>query len=123
MRVSRDSFEQLVRTAVASLPDRFLSKMGNVGVIVETRPSHTQRVRNNLGPRDTLLGLYEGVPLTERGAYVPPLPDVITLFQEPIEDACESHEGLEQQVRITVAHEVAHYFGFSDDALADLGIG
>ena len=116
MRVSRDSFEQLVRTAVASLPDRFLSKMGNVGVIVETRPSHTQRVRNNLGPR-------EGVPLTERGAYVPPLPDVITLFQEPIEDACESHEGLEQQVRITVAHEVAHYFGFSDDALADLGIG
>jgi predicted Zn-dependent protease with MMP-like domain len=121
--VSRDHFEQLVRAAVASLPDRFLSKMGNVGVIVEVRPSHNQRVRNNLGPRDTLFGLYEGIPLTERGAYVPPLPDVITLFQEPIEDACDSLEQLDQQVQITVAHEVAHYFGFSDDDLADLGIG
>lgn len=123
MQVSRDHFEQLVRAAVAALPDRFLSKMGNVGVIVEVRPSHNQRVRNNLGPRETLFGLYEGIPLTERGAYVPPLPDVITLFQEPIEDACDSLEQLDQQVQITVAHEVAHYFGFSDDDLADLGIG
>lgn len=104
------------------MPDQFLSKMGNVGVIVADRPTNAQRVRNNLGPQDTLFGLYEGVPLTERGAFVPPLPDVITLFQEPIEDSCDSMEELERQVRITVAHEVAHYFGFSDDALADMGI-
>ena len=122
MRVSRDSFEELVRDAVSSLPDRFLSKMGNVGVIVAARPTPAQRTQNHLGPQDTLFGLYEGVPLTERGAFVPPLPDVITLFQEPIEASCDSMEKLERQVRITVAHEVAHYFGFSDDELVDLGI-
>ena len=123
MRVSRDAFEQLVREAVSSLPGRFLSKMGNVGVIVADRPTHAQRAQNNLRPQETLLGLYEGVPLTERGAYVPPLPDVITLFQEPIEESCDSLEELERQVRATVEHEVAHYFGFSDNELADMGIG
>lgn len=97
--------------------------MGNVGVVVADRPTHAQRVQNSLGPQDTLFGLYEGVPLTERGAFVPPLPDVITLFQEPIEDSCSSLEELERQVRTTVTHEVAHYFGFSDDELVDMGIG
>ena len=96
--------------------------MGNVGVIVSDRPTRTQRKQNNLGPRDTLFGLYEGIPLTERGAFVPPLPDVITIFQEPIEESCESPEELQQQVQVTVAHEVAHYFGFSDDALTEMGI-
>ena len=123
MHVSRDSFEELVRGAVSSLPERLLSKMGNVGVIVADRPTPAQRAQNNLGLHDTLFGLYEGVPLTERGAFVPPLPDVITIFQKPIEDSCDSLEQLEQQVRVTVTHEVAHYFGFSDDALADMGIG
>ncbi len=97
--------------------------MGNVGVVVADRPTYAQRAEHGLGQHETLLGLYEGVPLTVRGAYVPPLPDVITLFQEPIEDSCDSLEELERQVRRTVAHEVAHYFGFSDDALAEMGIG
>ncbi len=97
--------------------------MGNVGVIVADRPTPAQRVQNDLGPQDTLFGLYEGVPLTERGAYVPPLPDVITLFQGPIEESCDSPEQLAHQVRTTVAHEVAHYFGFSDDALVGMGLG
>lgn len=123
MQVSRESFEEMVRHAVSSLPDRFLSKMGNVGVVVADRPTYAQRVQNGLGPHETLLGLYQGIPLTERGAYVPPLPDVITLFQEPIEDSCNSMEKLEQQVRTTVAHEVAHYFGFSDCELDSMGIG
>lgn len=122
MRVSRDSFEDLVRGAVSSLPEQFLSKMGNVGVIVADHPTHAQRAQNDLGPGDTLFGLYEGVPLTARGAFVPPLPDVITIFQGPIEDSCDSLEQLEHQVRTTVTHEVAHYFGFSDDALADMGL-
>lgn len=123
MHVSKDSFEDLVRDAVSSLPERFLSKMTNVGVIVADRPTRAQRIQNELGPRDTLFGLYEGVPLTERGGFVPPLPDVITIFQEPIEDSCSSLEQLEEQVRLTVTHEVAHYFGFSDEALVDMGIG
>lgn len=97
--------------------------MGNVGVIVADRPTQAQRAQNDLLPQQTLLGLYEGIPLTARGAFVPPLPDVITLFQEPIEDSCDSLEELERQVRTTVEHEVAHYFGFSDNELADMGIG
>ncbi|MCZ6539528.1 MAG: metallopeptidase family protein [Chloroflexi bacterium] len=121
--MSRESFEELVRDAVSSLPDRFLSKMGNVGVVVADRPTQDQRAENNLGPHETLFGLYHGVPLTERGAYVPPLPDVITIFQEPIENSSDSMEKLERQVRTTVTHEVAHYFGFSDDELVDMGIG
>ena len=121
--MSRDRFEDLVRDAIASLPDRFLSNMGNVSVIVAAHPTPSQRAENGLGPHDTLFGLYEGIPLTERGGYVPPLPDVITIFQEPVEEGSNSEDQLEQQVRTTVAHEVAHYFGFSDDQLENMGIG
>ena len=113
----------MVRDVVTSLPDQFLSKMGNVSVIVVDQPTQAQRAENGLGPHDTLFGLYEGIPLTERGGYVPPLPDVITIFQKPVEDSSTSEEDLARQVRTTVAHEVAHYFGFSDDQLDDLGLG
>ena len=113
----------MVRDAIASLPDRFLSKMGNVSVIVADRPTPAQRAENGLGPHDTLFGLYEGIPLTERGAYVPPLPDVITIFQEPVEQGVTSEDDLTRQVLTTVAHEVAHYFGFSDEQLDTMGIG
>ncbi|MDA1279987.1 MAG: metallopeptidase family protein [Chloroflexi bacterium] len=112
-----------MRDSIASLPDRFLLKMGNVSVIVASKPTPTQRAENDLDPDDTLYGLYEGVPLTERGGYVPPLPDVITIFQEPIEASSTSEDDLTRQVRTTVAHEVAHYFGFSDQQLDELGIG
>jgi predicted Zn-dependent protease with MMP-like domain len=122
LQVSRDAFEDLVRLAISALPGEFLSKMGNVSIIVADRPSPTQMAENKLGSGDTLYGLYDGVPLTERGSYVPPLPDVITIFQEPIEDACGSMTELEFQVSTTVVHEVAHYFGFSDSELDRLGL-
>lgn len=96
--------------------------MGNVSVIVADRPTPTQRVENDLGSHDTLFGLYEGIPLTERGGFVPPLPDVITIFKEPIENSCSSLDELEQHVRTTVVHEVAHYFGFNDDEIQEMGI-
>ncbi|HIF72658.1 MAG TPA: metallopeptidase family protein [Dehalococcoidia bacterium] len=97
--------------------------MDNVSIIVADRPSPEQIRENNLGPHDTLYGLYEGVSLTERGSYVPPLPDVITIFQEPIERSSRTDAELEDQVRSTVVHEVAHYFGFSDTELEKLGLG
>jgi predicted Zn-dependent protease with MMP-like domain len=123
MRVSRDSFEDLVRDAISNLPARFLAKMDNVSIIVAEKPTPDQIAENGLGLRDTLYGLYDGVPLTERGSYVPPLPDVITIFQQPIENASDSLDELEQQVRLTVVHEVAHYFGFSDQELEKWGLG
>jgi predicted Zn-dependent protease with MMP-like domain len=123
LHVSRESFEDLVRSAIASLPEKFLSKMDNVSIIVADRATPQQRAENGLGPHDVLYGLYEGIPLTERGSYVPPLPDVITIFQEPIEDSSRTHEELEEQVALTVRHEVAHYFGFSDSELDTMGLG
>lgn len=123
MHVSRDSFEDLVRDAISSLPAEFITKMGNVSIIVAEKPTPVQLMENNLGPDETLYGLYHGVPLTERGSYVPPLPDVITIFQQPIEHVSDSVDELEQQVRLTVVHEIAHYFGISDQELEKWGLG
>ena len=63
------------------------------------------------------------MPLTERGGYVPPLPDVITIFQNPLQDDCRSLKQLEDEIRKTVMHELAHYFGFSDAEMENLGLG
>ncbi len=97
--------------------------MGNVSIIVADRATAQQMSENGLGPRDVLYGLYEGVPLPERGSYVPPLPDVITIFQAPIENASRTIDELERQVASTVRHEIAHYFGFSDTELDAMGLG
>ena len=123
MQVSKDIFEDFVRIAIASLPERFIANMGNVSVIVADRPSPDQITASGLGPDEALYGLYDGVPLTERAGYVPPLPDVITIFQKPLQDGCRSLKQLEDEVRKTVMHELAHYFGFSDIELQDLGLG
>ena len=112
-----------MRIAIASVPERFITNMGNVSVIVADSPSQDQIVESGLGPGEALYGLYDGVPLTERGGYVPPLPDVITIFQNPLQDGCRSLEQLKDEVRKTVMHELAHYFGFSDIELQDLGLG
>ena len=123
MQVSRDIFEDIVRDAIASLPEQFLSKMDNVSIIVADRATPQQMTENGLTPHDVLFGLYEGIPLPARGSYIPPLPDVITIFQTPIERASGSMEELEEQVVTTVRHEVAHYFGFSDNELDKMGLG
>ena len=123
MQVSKDIFEDFVRVAIASLPERFIANMDNVSIIVSDRPSPDQITESGLGPDEALYGLYDGVPLTERGGYVPPLPDVITIFQNPLQDGCRSLKQLEDEVRKTVMHELAHYFGFSDIELQDLGLG
>jgi len=123
MQVSKEIFEDFVRVAIASLPERFIANMGNVSIIVADRPSPDQITESGLGPDEALYGLYDGVPLTERGGYVPPLPDVITIFQNPLQDGCRSLKQLEHEVRKTVMHELAHYFGFSDIELQDLGLG
>jgi len=106
-----------------SLPEEFLARMDNISIIVADSASTQQMVENGLGPHDVLYGLYEGVPLTDRGSYIPPLPDVITIFQEPIEKSSSTNSELETQVKATVRHEVAHYFGFSDTELDKMGLG
>jgi predicted Zn-dependent protease with MMP-like domain len=73
-------------------------------------------------PDETLFGIFEGVPLTERSITEPPLyPDTILIFQEPLEEACDTVEELEEEIEITVVHEVAHFVGMSEERLAELG--
>ena len=122
MHLRTREFEELVRQAVTALPDEFLSNLDNVDVLVRRWPTRSQLDANGLGPDETLLGLYEGVPLTERAGYNMVVPDTITIFQGPIEQMCGTPHEVVQQVQETVVHEVAHHFGISDAQLEAWGL-
>lgn len=108
-------FDALVDEALDGIPDEIAGLVHNVVVLVEQEP-----------PADEpdLLGLYEGIALTERwGEPTMELPDRITVFRGPLLDLCDTEEQLVEEVRITVVHEVAHHFGIDDDRLHELGYG
>jgi predicted Zn-dependent protease with MMP-like domain len=119
MNVSRDRFEDLVADALDEVPDELAVEMENVAVIVEDWPTPEQLE----GRRGTLLGLYEGVPLTARDpiTYGGVLPDKITIFRGPLCERARDEEELADQVRVTVLHEIGHYFGMDDARLHELG--
>ncbi len=121
MRLSASEFENLVVEALDSLPEELLDLLDNVDVTIEPNPTQAQLRR--LGIRHgTLLGLYEGIPLTARDSgYNIVLPDKITIFQRPIEQICHDYREIVEQVRTTVIHEVAHHFGIDDERLDELG--
>jgi len=110
--VPRRRFERLVARALDDLPAWVRERLDNVEVVIEEWPPQDQ---------PSLLGLYEGIPLTQRGqGYAGVLPDRITLFRRTIEAVGGDEERLERVVRHTVAHEVAHHFGISDDRLREI---
>jgi len=113
VEMDRPSFEELVNSSLDGIPDELARLIHNVVVLVEDDPP----------PGDPdLLGLYDGVALTERyGDYGMELPDRIFIFRNPLLAMCDSEEELVDEVRITVVHEVAHHFGIDDDRLHDLG--
>lgn len=118
--MDRLSFEKLVQNALRRLPRRFKRKIENISIVVEEKPT-AELLREMEIESGTLFGLYQGVPLTERGwSYGNMLPDRIVIFQRPIEEAANSPEEMEGIVTETVIHEVGHYFGFSDDTLYDI---
>jgi predicted Zn-dependent protease with MMP-like domain len=108
-----EDFEELVSDALDGIPEELAQLMANVVVLVEDDPD----------PSDPhLLGLYEGIPLTERGEwYSGVLPDRITIYRNPLLELCDTPEELIEEVRTTVVHEVAHHFGIEDDRLDELG--
>ena len=121
--MDRSSFEKLVEQALRRLPRRFKKKLENISVEVEDRPS-AELLRDMGITSGTLFGLYQGVPLTERGwNYGNMLPDRIVIYQRPIEAAASSPAELEEIVMETVMHEIGHYFGFGDDELYDIEEG
>lgn len=121
-RLSTAEFDALVERAVDRLPDEFRQHLQNIVVAVEKRPSPGLLREMDLPPGEPLLGLYNGVPLTERSAVDPPLyPDTILLFQEPLEAFCRSRDELAAEIEITLVHELAHYLGIGEECLAELG--
>ena len=115
-------FDKLVERALEGLPPELSRLLDNVAIVVDDWPGYSTPLVAG-GPEETLYGLYEGVPLTERGAgYYGFLPDKITIFRGPLERDFATGD-LEEQVRITVVHEIAHYFGFDEERLEELGWG
>jgi predicted Zn-dependent protease with MMP-like domain len=117
--VSRDEFKALVEEAIDTIPRRFARHVRNLAVVIEDEPSEALLRELEMDPADTLLGLYQGTPLTERGAgYGNQLPDLITLFQRPIEEAGEGDEdAIVGEIGETLIHELGHYFGMSEDEI------
>jgi predicted Zn-dependent protease with MMP-like domain len=115
VEISRKEFELLVERALRRLPRRFRERLENIAVVVEDM---------GIEPPDTLYGLYRGTDLTRRDTtYGNVLPDVITIYQGPIQEDCDTVEDMEELVRDTVIHEVGHYFGLDDDRLEELEDG
>ncbi|OGX08996.1 MAG: hypothetical protein A2Z88_05255 [Omnitrophica WOR_2 bacterium GWA2_47_8] len=116
-----EEFEKLVSEGIDLIPERFLKKIDNVAILFADEPSEEQLTANHIAKGDTLLGLYEGIPLTERGDFYgmgSVLPDKITIFKKPILDAAQHDPALIRKVvRDTVWHEIAHYFGYDDEEI------
>ncbi len=121
-----EAFAELVEKALDSLPQEFLDRLENVQVDIEEWPTREELEAAGLRPgqKHSLLGLYHGVPLTDRGVYYMALPDRISIYQKPIEAVSgPDDESIKEQVRRTVIHEIAHYYGIDDDRLDELGWG
>lgn len=115
-----DEFDEIVGEALDSLPEKYTSRLTNVAIIYADEPTLEQRQKLKLHCNQTLLGLYEGVPLPQRGGREPLLPDKITIFKMPL--AAMSHDlpDLKARVRHTLWHEMAHYFGLDHKRIHEL---
>jgi predicted Zn-dependent protease with MMP-like domain len=111
VRLTRERFQQLVEEAMKNIPRRYSRRIQNVAIMVEDFPP----------PGQNLLGLYHGVPLKHRGSYygnVPP--DVIVLYQEPIQSLCQSEEQIRERIEEVLLHEIGHYFGMDEKTLREI---
>jgi len=117
-----EQFEKLVSEGIDLIPERYMKKLDNVAIVTQDKPTHAQLEMNHVGKGSTLLGLYEGIPLTSRGEFYGTgeiLPDKITIFKLPIlEEAGGDETRLREIIRDTVWHEIAHYFGYDDEEIA-----
>lgn len=119
--MKREKFEFLVEEALADIPAKFKQLLNNITIQVEDFPS--SEVLHSLGksPGSVILGIYHGVPFPHRGPYYGNLPpDIIVIYQKPIERICYSDEDIKETIRKVVRHEIGHYFGFDDKQLREL---
>ena len=119
--VSRSQFEKHVADALASIPARFREAMRNIAIVVEDEPAPDLLAEMEIEPPDTLLGLYTGVPLTERRwDYGNALPDRILIFQGPHERESDDDDDLIVCIAETLIHEIGHYFGLSEEEIQEI---
>jgi predicted Zn-dependent protease with MMP-like domain len=118
IEVSNETFEELINKAMEELPQEYVKGLDNVVIIFEDRPSPEQREKLKLRCDHTLLGLYEGIPRTQRGmGYNLVLPDRITLFKGPITHMVDDMAELKEQIKRTLWHEIAHHYGLDHDRI------
>jgi predicted Zn-dependent protease with MMP-like domain len=125
MKLNPKEFDRAVQRAFNRIPAEIRERMENVVLTVQKRPAREMLKEMGYPPDEPLLGLYEGASLQEHSYFsAPPLqPDTIYIFQEPLEEMCESLAELEREIEITVVHEVAHFLGISEERLEELGCG
>lgn len=122
--MERARFISLIRQALRDVPPPFNEHLRNVDIVVKRRPSRADLADADLAPDESMYGFYRGIPLTERdGGYQMVAPDVIDIYQQPLEEDFPDEPELVNEIRTTVLHELAHYFGIDDDRLDELGLG
>ncbi len=122
MKLRSGEFDKAVRNAISRIPPEFRDHLENIVISVQDRPSKDLLEETGLPPDNSLLGIYRGDSLMNRSVTNPPLfPDTIFIFQEPLEAMCADLDELEEQIAITVIHEIAHYLGMDEDQLRELG--
>lgn len=119
--MTRDRFRQLVSEAIDTIPLRFRREFQNIAIVVEDRPSRALLEEMEIDPPDTLFGVYQGTPLTDRRwDHGNQLPDRIAIFQEPIEEVCDTENDVVTEIGETLIHEVGHYFGLSEEEIEEI---
>jgi predicted Zn-dependent protease with MMP-like domain len=122
MKVSDKEFDRIVTRAIRRIPEELRQHLDNVLISVRKRPSEEMLEEMEVPPGEELLGFFSGVPIVDQSVTDPPLySDTIFIFQEPLERMCETVEELEEEIELTVVHEIAHYFGISEERLEELG--
>jgi predicted Zn-dependent protease with MMP-like domain len=124
LRLNETEMDRAVKRAIARIPSEIRHHLKNIVISVQKRPSKEILEEMGLHRNEPLLGMYRGTALMDRSVVYPPLyPDTIILFQEPLEKMCNTIDELEEQIEITVVHEIAHSLGISEERLAELGYG
>ena len=122
--MERAEFIRIVRRSLRDVPPPFREHLEQIDIVVKRRPSRDDLEQAGLAPGESMYGFYRGIPLTERNSgYNLVAPDVIDIYQEPLEEDFEDVGQLMAEIRATVLHELGHFFGIDDDRLDELGLG
>lgn len=118
--VTNEEFQALINQALIELPGEHARNIKNIAILYEEEPTPEQRLKVNLHDNQTLLGLYEGVPLSRRQGLTRVLPDKITLFKRPLQNHANTEAELKEQIKHTLWHEIAHYYGLNHKEISNL---